>query len=108
MSTLSQFLGGSTIKSIQRGTITVPSNVTTATASIPVPVNPSKSVLTLLGSNTSYLGTASGYWNRTAYVEMNVAGTTLTASGALRASDAGFSTASTTELTIAWQIVEYN
>ena len=102
MSTLSQFLGGSTIKSIQRGTITVPSNVTTATASIPVPVNPSKSVLTLLGTNTSLLIDSTVAANRTAYLEINVAGTSLTATGA---STGGTSVSS---LTIAWQIVEYN
>ena len=102
MSTLSQFVGGSTIKSIQRGLLTVPNNVTTATVSIPVPVNPSKSILTLLGNNTALLLDSSSAINRTAYVEINGAGTTLTASGASNIGSA------VSPITISWQIVEYN
>lgn len=98
MSTLSQFVGGSTIKSIQRGLLTVPNSVTTATVSIPVPVNPSKSVLTLLGNSTALYDNV----NRTAYVEINGAGTTLTASGASNIGSA------VSPITISWQIVEYN
>lgn len=102
MSTLSQFVGGSSIKSIQRGTITVPNNATTATALIPIPVNPSKSVLSLLGSNTSLIIDSTVAANRTAYLEITGAGTSLTATGA------SITGTNVSSLTIAWQIVEYN
>jgi len=47
MSTLSQFSGGG-IKSVQRGTITVPSNSSSATATITA-VDTSKSMMNYLG-----------------------------------------------------------
>ena len=49
MSTLSQFVGGSPIKSIQRGTITIASITATATISS---VTTSKTQLNYLGSST--------------------------------------------------------
>jgi hypothetical protein len=51
MSTLSQFFSGSSpIKSIQRGTITIPANATSATATI-TSVNTSKTMINFLGYN---------------------------------------------------------
>jgi hypothetical protein len=55
MSTLTQFVGGSPIKSIQRGTITIAGNNTSATATISS-VNTSKSMVSFLGSNTGGSG----------------------------------------------------
>lgn len=101
MSVLSQFTGG-TIKRIQRGTITVGNTVTTATITLPFAVDPNKSILTPLGTNTSLIIDSIVAANRTAYLEITGAGTSLTATGA---SIAGTNVAS---LTIAWQIVEYN
>lgn len=105
MSALSQFFGGS-IKRIQRGTITVPNNTTTATITLPFAVDPNKSILSLLGSNTAWVNDSIIGVSRTAYLELTNSGTTLTASGA---ATQVFSTGSSaTTLTIAWQIVEYN
>jgi len=100
MSTLSQFTGG-TIKRIQRGTIEVDPLSTTATITLPFAVDPTKSVLSLLGSNTATVADASVAFNRTVYLEITGSGTTLTASGASAGSGR-------TNIIQAWQIVEYN
>ena len=56
MSTFSQFTGGNRIKSIQRGTITIPENATSATATI-ASVNTAKTELRMLGfTNDDQIG----------------------------------------------------
>ena len=105
MATLSQFSSGGRIKRIQRGTITIPTSTTGAVVSLAFPVDSNKSVLTLLGTNTSNVVASGGaQWNRTAAIQITGGGTTLTASGA---EGPGRGYVVPDPLTLTYQIVEY-
>ena len=99
MTVLTQFTGGgSSIKRIQRGTITMPSTGTTVTITLPFAVDPTKSVLNLNGM-TSSSATGATNLNRFFYVDITGGGTTLTGTTNITAPS---------DTTAAWQIVEYN
>ena len=115
MSTLSQFGFGGGIKSIQRGTILLPSptigGAATQTATI-IPVNTSKSILYYLGvrngltsdANINRLG--GGRASVLAMIELTNS-TTITATMGANLGNIGGSLYSTSPPRVSWQLVEY-
>ena len=114
MNNLSQFGFGGRIKSIQRGTITLPSpdsftpSTQAATATI-TPVNTSKSILYYLGvknGRTSYsFGGGSAESSVQAMIELTNS-TTITATIGFNYGN-NLSISSTFPPTVSWQLVEY-
>lgn len=98
MSTLNQFFGGGSIKSIQRGVITIPTNGTGTGSATITAVDTSKSVLHLLGFGGYTVVDGSGT-NLLSYLVLTNS-TTITAAG-------GYSTTNGYPAQISWQIVEY-
>lgn len=90
MSTLSQFVGGSPIKSIQRGTITIASITATATISS---VTTSKTQLNYLGSSTGSLNLDDSL--------IRIALTSSTVITAIRDDNGG-------SATVSYEVIEYN
>jgi hypothetical protein len=96
MSTLTQFSGGG-IKSIQRGTISITSPNTTATATV-TSVNTAKSLLTYLGQTGYYGGTGVDGISNVRIALTN--STTITATT--------FTIPNAGGLAVSYELVEYN
>ena len=94
MSTFSQFTGGNRIKSIQRGTITIPVNTKSATATI-ASVNTAKTELRMLGF------TNNGQISGGIFPKIS-----LTSSTTITATRGGDSTSYGTT-TVSWELTEF-
>jgi len=94
MSTLSQFVSRSPIKSIQRGTITISNAAVTATATISS-VTTSKTQLNYLGTSTNNAGLI--------YSLVRIALTSSTVITATRGNDTSGSDA-----IVSYEVIEYN
>jgi hypothetical protein len=100
MSTLSQFFGnGSPIKSIQRGTISMPQEGVSATATISS-VNTSKTMISLLGITTSETSAnLNQYLTRISLTNS----TTVTIDRVT-----GFAASGTRTLIVSYEVIEFN
>lgn len=96
MSSLTQFVSSSRIKSIQRGIITISPAQTSATATISS-IDPSKSILYHLGVDTSVSDRVTDFITRSAYLTLTNS-TTITATT---------NASGVSNLIVSWQIVEY-
>ena len=93
MSTLSQFVGGSPIKSIQRGTIALLANTHSSNTATISSVDTSKSFISWLGGSTNT--TALNQWAHRVDLTNS---TTVTVT---RTTDAG-------SVTVSYEVIEYN
>ena len=98
MSTLSQFFGGG-IKSIQRGTITIPTTTNSATATISS-VTTSKSELRLLGGRVDTAATTAALAQSLPEIQLTNA-TTITATR-------GAPTGAVPVVVVSWELTEWN